>query len=141
MTTICYRDGVLAADSMVQSGSANIGNCKKIFHVGHALVAGSGDYQDLLAFVAWLKSNDQENKPKLDDGFDAILVNQRGEVFGYNHSLVAFEIEYHGGYFALGSGSEFALGAMAAGASAEAACAIACRYDINSAGPVVVERV
>jgi ATP-dependent protease HslVU (ClpYQ) peptidase subunit len=55
----------------------------------------------------------------------------------YDTKLIGYTFEPHRGIWALGSGSEIAIGAMAAGASAVDACGLACEFDAGSGLPIV----
>lgn len=144
MTTIAYRDGVLAADSRAYSGDkVPIGFKKKI----HRLVDGArfgvsttsvgGDQ----LIRRWIEGGCKEvaNDSLKPESFTAILVKADGSVFYANNNL-----EWSGPlsaeFIAIGSGEQFALGAMAMGATAEEAVEAAIRLDPWSDGEITVLR-
>lgn len=77
---------------------------------------------------------------------NALLILPRGRVYIISvNALDPHESNFKGaiweanrGYAAVGSGSDLAIGAMYAGASARQAVEIACKFDINSRPPVHV---
>jgi 20S proteasome alpha/beta subunit len=66
--------------------------------------------------------------------FFALVVTADGKVWSMNCSGTLALV--YGPYFAEGSGAKYAMGAMAAGATAAEAVAIAIRYDAYSGGEI-----
>ena len=129
MTIICYRDGVMAADSASFSGDIVSAHVRKITRSPTgALIGVSGDTKDVMAFLRWAEQGaDLEKCPKkikicglIAAGDDAVDMVENGLVYRVS-----------GPFFAVGSAEDFGLGgAMAAGASARSKrcfwrCAIA----------------
>lgn len=137
MTTICYKAGVIAADSAVVWDGVLIGSAVKIRSHGDCYAVATGQLADIELFHAWVSGSD---KPKFDDDLDGIVVRS-GIFTHYDEDLTGYTFSEVDGVWAIGSGRDFALGAMAAGSSAEEACLIACKYDVGSAGPVEVRRL
>ena len=142
MTTIAFRDGVMATDSLVTDGS-NIyrGTTKKIYRIGDSLLSMCGNLGLFDVMVDWVSRGmplgDLPNVGNESD-FAAMLVS-RDRLVGFTEK---FRIQEHTAEFhAMGSGNEIALGAMAMGATAEQAVETACRFDVYSAGPIQVERL
>lgn len=140
MTTIVYRDGLMACDTMVTSGGIYDGSTSKIWRVPQGVLAIAGDLamaheianlislEDGGAIREYRKTIDIE-----DNGFDAFLVTKE-TVWVYDSTFVPMPIDAP--FYAEGSGRNLAIGAMAAGAKADEAVAIACQYDIRSSAPV-----
>ena len=138
MTTIAYKDGVLAADSACVCDGVYEGRVEKVVRSNalNAYIAVSGNLANQAIFQRWLESGARESeKPELDD-FSAMVVRGDGAVTQYDKLLEEFRI--YGEFFAIGSGRELAVGAMAAGATAVEAVEVACRFDTSSHGPVDV---
>ncbi|HYE00929.1 MAG TPA: hypothetical protein VEH84_16215 [Alphaproteobacteria bacterium] len=140
MTTIAYRDGIMAADSQVTGGDVVRGTAKKIFRINDLLVACCGGSDEAEEFRQWLRAGAaQGDRPRFrdDSRFSAMTVDADGAVNIWNKFCVPqlADAPFH----ALGSGNELALGAMAFGASAEQAVNVACSLDIYSGGPIQVE--
>lgn len=92
------------------------------------LVGCSGCAYASTSFVAWLQGGD---KPSLasDVEFCAMVVDERRRVWMLGRELVYLQINMP--QWAIGSGADYALGAMAAGADPERAVRIASRLDVS----------
>jgi len=136
MTTICYRDGVLAADSLVMDREISIGTAMKFLVLAdNSVVAAAGILTDNHLFFEWAEAGfDPDKKPELSESFEGVHIGLDEQVTRYVKCLAPeyFQAEY----FAIGTGFELALGAMAVGATAEEACEAACKHDTASGGPV-----
>lgn len=135
MTTICYRDGVLAADSLVTLGSTKVhGNYQKIRRIGEYLVGTAGSVADCQAFVVWLKECDSTQPPPKGE-YGALVVGPQGRVREIENGSV-LPCPRGAKFFALGSGGPYALAAMYAGATATEAVKIAAKIDTSTGLPV-----
>jgi len=138
MTTLAYKDGVLAADSRVSAGLTNVGTTIKIKQTPKYLVGIAGNLDIGQQFIRWVQSDfNVTAKPfvPIDSGYDiaAIVVDKKGRIRTYDNLLIP--TEYSAKFYALGSGSDFALGAMAHGATAREAVKIAAKFDIATGSP------
>lgn len=136
MTTIAYRDGVIAADSLVCAGPMRAGSVTKVGRSASGHLGGAaGSMDNAAAFVAWLMSGAEGELPPRSADFDGLLVNPSGDVFyvGEKGGPVAVS----GPFFAIGSGERFAVAAMEMGATAMRAVEVAVKYDVNSAAPII----
>ena len=139
MTTIAYRSGVMAADSMVSIGNLVFGEMRKVARGPNGELAGaSGEACDVAAALAWVEDGMTGQCPDLLQGTELLIAAQNGPVLFRDRDRPLYPI--FGEFFALGSGSAIAMGAMAAGASAEEAVKIACRFDKGTGGEVQVIR-
>lgn len=138
MTTIAYRDNMMASDSACFDSSLYQGEVDKLWILPSVgLIGCCGEIGAMIRVVDWLKNGSEGRKsPNLPDDceFEAIVVNPEGEVFHYDRHLVPIRISNQ--FHAIGSGRKLALGAMMAGASADKAVQIACQYDNGSREPV-----
>lgn len=148
MTTIAFRDGVLAGDSRVTFAGRWItgtttklaridgfgfGFCGSIW-VGKAIfremtkLADKGGLRQ--SFIDGERIDRLIDAPKLsdEDHFDCLVISPEGELFSFEENLVPYRMEAP--FAAIGSGSPFALGAMGAGASAVDAVKIAGSLDV-----------
>jgi ATP-dependent HslUV protease subunit HslV len=137
MTVIAYRDGLLAADSLVTAGHVVTGRIQKLWRFDDGrLLGGAGVAGDMRSFVAWAlagckghwECQDKEN------GFSALVVGAQGEVVMYDAEGRDYLLEAE--FIARGAGAELAIGAMAMGARADQAVEVACRYSVWCGGPV-----
>lgn len=135
---------------------------KKIIQSGRWLIAAAGDARacdiittiwnppaprgkkNLHDFVATtvikslrkvLTENEYSPQPK-DDGFDLLLVID-GEVFQITNDFTL--LRTHTGVYGIGSGGDYAVGAIMAGCSIEESIQIAIDLDINSGGKIQIE--
>ena len=133
MTTIAYKDGVLAADRLLDEWL----DCPKIFALkGGAYVAGSGNYDDIVEVVAWLKGKqaDAERPAITPDENDLLYVDGTGAYWLTDPFLKKVKITDP--FYAVGTGAKYALGAMASGKTAIEAVAIAMKFDANTGGGI-----
>ena len=106
------------------------------------LVGVCGDIDAAVLFLKWAESGFKETKQfsVLSSGdVGGLRVNPDGVVECYEGSVGFFQMEAP--FYALGSGSVIAIGAMAAGADAETAAKIACKYSHGCGEPVHVLRM
>ena len=138
MTTIAFKDGVLAADSHIACGGLRSGTAQKIFEHGGGAIAGAGAYAEFLRFKDWIVDGaDPEKRPELKES-DLIWIKPDGSVVEFEPTG---QLAYEAPFYALGSGRELAIGAMAAGASAEEAVRIAIDWSQGSGGEVQIALV
>jgi len=145
MTTIAYKNGVLAFDSRVTTGSALTGATIKAKQFKNVMAAGCGDVQAVHAFLDWVEAGyKQEEKSKFAidvlaamEGmeFEGILIDRKTrKLYFFGNAFYPFEITAP--FYAIGSGSHFAMGAMAMGASAHKAVKVASTLDTATGGQV-----
>lgn len=142
MTTIAYRDGVLAADTGAVCGASRMGRVEKIIRGPGGILAGAcGLATYSAAFKAWVVSGCIGNPPVATQDADNC---DRGFVVSADGVVTIYEEggswELSAPYFAVGSGRPEALGAMFAGADAETAVRAAMEHDAYTFGDVMVLR-
>lgn len=154
MTTILgIRKGkkvILASDSQATSGNAAY-EVTKIYSVNGYTFAGAGYLKDLQQTERNLskdevKSKKKGEKPTLDRFIKKAAGSHTVYLVAFKKGLYSVQdgsvIEHGDGEpVAIGSGGDFALGALAAGATPDEAVGIATEFDIYSGGPVVVRTV
>jgi hypothetical protein len=134
VTTIAYRNGILASDSLATSNGLRDSHTQKIHKIGPLLVAGAGISAICTRFVQWVKDGMKGDSPwQGQDGGNSFIVmpDEVILVFGENGP---WKVERD--FYALGSGEQVAIGAMAHGATAEEAVAHAITFDVYSGGPI-----
>jgi hypothetical protein len=155
MTTIAYRDGVLAADSRETSGCEDSGQlaapCDKLFRVGWFIVALQGETTPGMAWLYWFRQRvrsltadaEMPHTPadiidrflENDADFTAVVLNTADKaVWIYDEWGIPQRITAP--YYAVGSGAKVAYGAMHHGASATEAVLAACEHDPYTSFPV-----
>lgn len=143
MTTIAYRDGVLAADTLQTSGSVRVGLTVKIDRRDDGtMVAACGDAAYAHKFRAWVMAGEQGDAPlpQRENGND----EGSGIIFRPDGTVVRCEagglFTMTGPHHAFGSGREFALGVMALGMGALEGIKAAMAHCIYTGGEVTVLR-
>lgn len=144
MTVICYRDGIMAADSLSSHNGRRVASVKKIVRSEDGNLAGSaGDASDCGAFRSWIAAGGpKETIPKLsneDGDFDAIMVTPDRRMFMLDGSLLP--IPFDAPFCAIGSGAPIAIGAMHMGATAEQAVEAAIAHNCYCHGPIQIEHL
>ena|SRR3974390_3360906 len=153
MTTIAYKNGILAADSRSttdsEAGGSRVFLCEKIFRksvpvdgkLTEVLLATAGESSAGMVFVDWFGSG-KESPAELfltGDADFTVLVLQPDGLYEYDAYCRGTKILDP--FYAIGSGAKAAMGAMHAGASAKRAVEIACKIDPFSAAPIVTEKL
>lgn len=140
MTTIAYRDGVMAADTLASSDGIPC-RCTKLFRLDDGRVVGfAGNVEASRLFLEWLRIGG--NKPSLTDAdrksFHALVMHPDGHVDEWETDRVGVTLEDP--FYAIGSGRMAALAAMHMGANAVEAIEIARLCDINTGGTTMCMR-
>lgn len=140
MTTIAYRNGVMAADSRAYSGDkVPIGSKAKIHRLDDGGLLGItstvvGLPERFVEFVnSGLDPSYKEGAPD-DPHLSALWVKPNGDVMYFAGWLPTGPVIAD--YYAIGSGEQYALAAMCLGYGPEAAVTVACEFDIWSAEPI-----
>jgi hypothetical protein len=141
MTTIVYRDGVMAADSRAYGGTGKeLGHKTKIRRLDDGTLIGCSTNQVGLgeAVLDWYargaKQDDAPKPASVELTFLAVKPNGEGY---YASDSFFLSGPLQAPFFAIGSGAYAAQGALHAGASAERAVEIACLVDVWSGPPIV----
>jgi hypothetical protein len=137
VTTIAYRDGVLAADTLITSGGDVIGQNTKIGGKNGVLWGASGDAAWGHAFRGWMRAGMVGEPPPIpDDATGATIFLPNGSVVALHAR--GFECRNGLPFWADGSGADYALGAMQHGATAEQAVRAAMAWDTRTGGEITV---
>lgn len=151
MTTVVYSGGVIASDSLATAGDKRFGYVEKIFCaelLSKRMAFGCAGYcQDIALFRKWVENGMKEDeKPHIRDNFTAIklerhLPEKRFHLQHCDNQLDFYDCQSLFHYrdedsFAIGSGANVALGALAMGATAKEAVSAACMIDTGSGGLV-----
>jgi hypothetical protein len=137
MTTAAFDGEWLVADRLM--GSRHTVN--KIFDLGDGrYLTGCGDYCQLIEVAEWLKAGSPPDaKPDVDGDTDFLLIEK-----GRPHWLTVpylRKVRLTERVAAVGSGSQYALGAMAAGADARKAVQIATTFDPSTGKGIDAVRI
>lgn len=151
MTTVAYKNGVMAADSCWSYNSTVDTLSRKIHRLKSGALlgqAGANDARELIAALELVKL--PKNLPTVREllqfriDFLGIMVFPNGRVYkiatthmlpeACDDDLGVWPVDRD--FTAIGTGGEIAIGAMAAGKGALEAVKIACRFDTASRPPV-----
>lgn len=143
MTCICWDGKTLAADRKATGGQ--ILNVQKIARLPDgSLLAACGYYEHFIEVVRWLESGGREDdKPKFDNEAESshfMFIDTKGRPFWLTWPWMR-KVPIAESFIAFGSGGDYAMGAMAMGASAKRAVAIACQFDLYCGKGIDVFRV
>ena len=139
MSTIAYRDGILAADSMAYGGkyTASPGLKWKIWRLDNgdrlgvsSVVPGAGE-----AVRDWL--NGKLEREHVPTDMVAIMIKGRDQLYVASGTL-QFSGPIESEFYAIGGGADFAIGAMHQGADAAEAIRCAIAHDQHTGGEVRV---
>ena len=140
MTTVAYKDGLLACDSLI-SMTDNINYGEKYLITDKHVWGFAGCRGNVLLFIEWINAGmDRKALPAIakDDGFSAIQIDRNDLTVSvwFPPQLIAQKI--NSDHEAIGSGGSIAMGAMGFGASAAEAVEVAARHDVYTGGPIHV---
>lgn len=136
MTTIAWDGKRLAADSRASAGTRSH-STRKIERLADGSLFGfCGCLSYYTAVRDWIAAGADESDPPKSRGSECIVVRNDNSVLVYENCKVSIPVT--DSIAAIGTGAEYALGAMTVGASAAEAVAAACRFDPSSAPPIVV---
>lgn len=128
MTTVAWDGTTLAADCQSTDGRGVMRISHKIYEGDLAVFAGCGAIDELQQIARYLVGGGERPAFTADEMFGFLFERATGQIFAIQgralERLPLAETQH-----ACGSGSSFALGAMAAGATAEQAVVIASRFD------------
>ena len=132
MTTIAYDGKTIAYDSRETMGDfiSSDKHDKHIYSQGiHFFYCGT--VIDCQEFI-----NSYESGECSPDISCQVFMAQDGQVYRSSHELGTIWVEYMDEPFAMGTGADFAIGAMDMGADAKQAVKIACGRDTKSGGRI-----
>jgi len=149
MTTVVVdrRRRVMVSDNQATTNSGEMMTpCNKIFlieggpHDGD-LIGTTGHEGPSLFFIEWWSEGGEHDWTSLSndaildihedtEDFECLLFS-KGKILVVDRFFIPYEIDLP--FYAGGSGAQFAMGAMEAGATAEEAVSIACKFDPSSA--------
>ncbi len=135
MTTVAYREGVLAADRAIMDDHVYYDDgVSKIARTPDGRLGGAvGSASFCFAFLEWVREGMSGTGPEAPDDCEALVVDLDGAVSILDKGGW-FNVET--GYYACGSGAPIALGAMFMGAIAADSVRAAAAHD-QGTGSVV----
>jgi ATP-dependent protease HslVU (ClpYQ) peptidase subunit len=143
LSIVCYRDGILAADTRIIHSDSGIMRGTKLFRkkVGRRdhILGFCGSLSFAMLYLDWYGSGKAmpEQLRHIPEGEHFGVLILIGKDL-YEGDTACRPVEVEARYHAIGSGAQAALGAMRFGASAYEAANIACEIDPNCGRPVVI---
>lgn len=136
MTTIATNGKSMAADSLIESGYICQVSHPKLFTFADGIFGCAGDMAKAVYFKDWVRDGMDANKYPEEIKKDAHFLQlvPGGEVFSWGADPYRILM---GPPAAIGSGSEYAMGAMLAGATPYEAVKIAAQLDPYTGGEIV----
>lgn len=159
MTVIAYssKHRVMAADSRCTNGSPvrHLSNTQKIYRLSNGAllgVAGVGDSREFQRLLSKASPRRMPTRKQITDlgydDIDGLIVFPRGQIFIVTseyeediEGLVSSTDRISDVIVAIGTGANFAYGAMEFGADPIQAVEVACRRDIMCFGPIQSEKL
>ena len=152
MTTVLVtKDNEMLSDSQMSSGSFILSyECKKIENINGYLVGVAGTWSYAVAFKEWFSELEETKEaveqfpdcditlPEIDDSGDefyALVLSPDGTLTCFEDNNVSFEVEKP---YGIGSGSEYAICALDAGADGYTAMTVAIKRDTKSGGEIQI---
>lgn len=145
MTTIICdrREGVMAGDGLLVVGGRIVErHAKKVKKFKDYIIGLTGDIAYFDVVCNAINKDDPDLLPDLgSDGYwEAFALHAGGDLFHYHSSTKLNPVHLTGDFHAIGSGAEYALGAMASGKmDAQAAIKIVSLYDVTTNDVVTLE--
>ncbi len=134
MTTVAWDGKTLAADTRCTSSGLpyRVNKCCRL--ISGALFAGAGTMSAYEAVRMWLDNSGIGARPDNLKDFTGLLIDHESRIWLMDETAKRYEI--FAPFFAIGSGRDFAIAAMALGKSAAQAVELASRFDIWTGGPI-----
>jgi ATP-dependent protease HslVU (ClpYQ) peptidase subunit len=148
MTTIAFRDGIMAADTQETTGGDLTARCKKLYRCTdpkgrRVLIGTAGGSFSGMVYVDWFKKGGERpnvlDNISSDEDFHNLIWDGKS-LFEVNWLWRPIKVP-RPKFFAIGSGAGAALGAMHMGASAKEAVAVAKKIDIYTGGAIVTMKL
>lgn len=138
MTTVAYKDGIIAADTLATNKKGVSFQTSKIRKIDGMLIGISGSLVAGTRAINYLSNRNIIEKLRgvfnfPGGDYSGIFVTSDGELFLIDGGP---KIKLKSNFYSIGTGSSYAMGAMSAGATAEEAVRISIEYDHYSAGDV-----
>lgn len=136
MTTIAWKTGTLAADSLCTDDNTAILVTKAMQRADGDVAGAAGNIDQCAGFIAWWSAGMKGDPPPINEIAAIFTVN--GLPYIMSGGLPGTPLK---SYAAVGSGSQGALAAMKLGHSPEEAVAAVSGVDPSTGGPIDVFRV
>lgn len=134
MTTIAYKDGIIAGDTQLSADNVIYRVCKIYQTPDGGLVGGCGEWNKAYAAIDWLLNGKVGEPPEFKEA-QLLLIDHKGALWFADESFPAYPIlDKHA---AIGCGAQAAMLAMNAGATAIEAVRQVISVDSGTSAPVL----
>ena len=147
-TIIATKDSILCDGKVTVGARVDQLNFCKVRNIGNYLIGGAGRASSITKFFDWfatkVHAEDLQSMSDIlvidipqderDEEFTALIVTPDGRILIHEGNDVTRVLECAGDYYSIGSGSDYALAALDAGATPEAAMEVAKYRDCYSGG-------
>ena len=137
MTTIASSLKMMAGDTF-NSITGGGYYAAKIERVGTTLVGCAGPVSWCRQFIAWRRDGGKHPRFSMDHPFEAMVLDRTGLYVFYSDCVPD---RVAGKCHAIGTGKQYALGAMHHGATPDQAVDTACKFDPYSKPPIQREKL
>lgn len=128
--TVAVWDGTTLACDRGASDGPTIWEVNKMLYYGNYVIVGVGPVADVGRLIDWyLTGANPDHFPYSASAMLLVVKDGERKLYQYDHS--ATPRIYEDTKVAFGSGKDFAFGGLAAGATAEQAVQIACRFSTS----------
>lgn len=111
---------------------------RKHTKIRDSLFAGAGDLDDLSKYYDWIRGGGDPPELGAEMGIDILEVSEEG-IHIWGKKFVRLKVDEKA--YAVGSGSQYAMGAIAAGCTPKQAMAIAAKFDMGTGKQVEFARL
>lgn len=129
MTTVAFKEGILAADTQITEGDVKYYGRKIEILPDGRVVATSGNVDDGILFVDWLLGG-RKKAPRLKKGFEGIVIEVDGTWNKYYKECMP--VKHDDPIYSFGSGWAVARTGMLCGLTAYQAVQLAGEIDNNT---------
>lgn len=110
---------------------------RKHIKIRDSVFAGAGDLDDISKYFGWLRDGGDTPELGAELGLDILEVSEEG-IHIWGKKFVRLKVDEKA--YAVGSGSQYAMGAIAAGCTPKQAMAIAAKLDMGTGKQVEFAR-
>lgn len=111
---------------------------RKHTKIRDSVFAGAGDLDDLSKYLEWLRDGGDRPELGAELGLDILEVCDEG-IFLWGRKFVRLQVKEKA--YSVGSGCQYAMGALAAGCTPKQAMAIAAKFDFGTGREVEFARL
>jgi ATP-dependent protease HslVU (ClpYQ) peptidase subunit len=136
MTTIVATVEIMASDRRVTGGP--MFKATKIQRIKGSIYGGAGNLEQIIKMFEWFRNPDMKPDWKFQPEFEILQLSPEG-LFVWGCEMIAVPVGMP--YYAIGSGSHYALGALECGAPPADAIRVAHKFDPYTGREVQIHKL